>query len=616
MSRILGLMKLRQSVDGREVFQRMLESIPGGLDTGSYEAHEELNGVIAGVVNTQTGYVADIFKRDEVLVACIGYTPEWDDYFNMKDVKGDGGAAEKLALLYRMSGGIDFLSDLPGFFSIVIYDSGAKRLFVVGDRSGYFPVYYAVLEDMLIFSSTIKVVKSFVDPLIVNRGACIEHLLFDAIYGRQTYYEDIEIIPFGSYLVFEDGSTRAEIKRYFAYEELFDIAKYSEMRGIEAPAVLSRRLESALDKIVKFVDPSSLGLSCGGGIDCTYIGALLKRMGMELPIYCSNVVGSDISEKALAEEAASRVGAELYVSDLKREDFYPLILRSIIEYEQPIVHPSTPKFYVSTDVKWSTGRRNLIMGVASDLLFGGIGNVNSLYRYLRLRKVLGVIPARFRRILSSVLSDPRSTNVQLRMRNKLWDLARVGMGNFERASMQERIERAFSSIPSEVEREVKILMVENLCDYQQHLLNRRYESNTSYGISLYFPFLDLDLLEFAINLPVSHCVDWKNGKVVVRRAASQLLGSSFYSRKKWGGDVPIDKWVPPLKFLLRGGFLEEFFSLESEQLTEAPGGSVKVLWNLIDLELWGRLSILGQSPHELIERMREEGIECSDYENS
>jgi len=388
------------------------------------------------------------------------------------------------------------------------------------------------------------------------------------------------------------------------------------MRDIDASAVLSRRLESALDKIVKFVDPSSLGLSCGGGIDCTYIGALLKRMGMELPIYCSNVVGSDISEKALAEEAASRVGAELYVSDLKREDFYPLILRSIIEYEQPIVHPSTPKFYVSTDVKWSTGRRNLIMGVASDLLFGGIGNVNSLYRYLRLRKVLGVIPARFRRILSSVLSDPRSTNVQLRMRNKLWDLARVGMGNFERASMQERIERAFSSIPSEVEREVKILMVENLCDYQQHLLNRRYESNTSYGISLYFPFLDLDLLEFAINLPVSHCVDWKNGKVVVRRAASQLLGSSFYSRKKWGGDVPIDKWVPPLKFLLRGGFLEEFFSLESEQLTEAPGGSVKVLWNLIDLELWGRLSILGQSPHELIERMREEGIECSDYENS
>ena len=29
------------------------------------------------------GYVADVFKRDEVLVACIGYTPEWDDYFNM-----------------------------------------------------------------------------------------------------------------------------------------------------------------------------------------------------------------------------------------------------------------------------------------------------------------------------------------------------------------------------------------------------------------------------------------------------------------------------------------------------------------------------------------------------
>ena len=558
MSRILGFMKLRQSIDGGEVFQRMLEFIPGGLDTDSCEAHEELDEVIAGVVNTQTSYTADVFKGDKVLVACIGYTPEWDNYFKMKDVEVDGGAAKKLAMLYKVNGGIGFLKDLPGFFSIVIYDSGAKRLFVVGDRSGYFPVYYAVLEDILIFSSTIKAVKPFIDPIVVNRGACIEHLLFDAIYGRQTYYEDIEIVPFGSYLVFEHSSNRAEIKRYFAYEELFDIEGYREMRDIDAPTLLSGKLEGALDRILGFVEQSSLGLSCGGGIDCTYIGALLKRMGVELPIYCSNVVGSDISEKALAEEAATRVGAKLYVSDLKREDFYPLILRSIIEYDQPIVHPSTPKFYVSTDIKWSTGRRNLIMGVASDLLFGGIGNVNSLYRYLKLRKLLSIIPSRLRRILSSVFSDPHSTNVQLRMRNKLWDLAKVGMGNFERASMQERIEKAFSPITSEVEREVKILMVENLCDYQQHLLNRRYESNTSYGISLYFPFLDLDLLEFAINLPVSHCVDWKNGKVVVRKAASQLLGSSFYSRKKWGGDVPIDKWVPPMKFLLRGGFLEEF----------------------------------------------------------
>ncbi|RLB79056.1 MAG: hypothetical protein DRH24_13520 [Deltaproteobacteria bacterium] len=612
MSRVLGIMRIDQSVDGLDIFNRMLTFIPHGLDEDSYRAHEELNDVVAGVINAKTSYMADIFKGNGMLVACIGYAPEWNSYFERKGVEGAGGYAERLALLYRRDG-IAFLKDLPGFFSIVVYDSEEGKLLVAGDRSGYFPVYYAVLKDYLIFSSTIKAIKPFIDPVVVNRGACIEHLLFDAIYGRQTYYDDIEIIPFGSYLMFERHSARAEIRRYFAYEELFDIARYREMRGIDAPAFLSGKLEGALNRVLSFVGQSSLGLSCGGGIDCTYIGALLKRMGVELPIYCSNVVGSDVSEKVLAEESAGQVGTELYVSDLRREDFYPLILRSILEYEQPIVHPSTPKFYVSTDIKWSTGRRNLIMGVASDLLFGGIGNVNSLYRYLKLKKILNIVPARFKRILSTILSDPRSTNVQLRMRNKLWDLARIGMGNFERASMQERVERAFSSIPSEVEREVKILMVENLCDYQQHLLNRRYESNTSYGISLYFPFLDLDLLEFAINLPVSHCVDWKNGKVVVRKAASQLLGSSFYSRKKWGGDVPIDKWVPPLKFLLRGGFLEEFFSFESDQLIDAAGSSIKVLWNLIDLELWGRLSVLGQSPYKLIERMREEGIECSDY---
>jgi len=589
----------------------MYDAVPKRIEGDTDEMHETLGDVTLGVVNTMTSYETGIWKDDDFLVAYTGFVPQWKDFFQREGLGGEGNA-ERVVSLYRREK-MDFLKRLPGFFSIALYDRKASRVIIAGDRSGYFPLYYAALEDVFIFASTIKAVKPFVDPIVVNRGACIEHLLFDAVYGRQTYYEDIDVTPFGTCVVYDLNERKIFPERYFAYEELFDISRYRSSREIDAPRELSKKLILTLERIISSVDPASLALSCGGGIDCTYIGALIKEMGVELPIFCSNVVGSSVSEYELAEEAAKRIGSRLYVSDLKKEDFYPLILKSILDYEQPIVHPSTPKFYVSTGVKWETGRRNQIMGVASDLLFGGIGNVRSLYRYIRMRGLLRFVPSRFRRVLSSVFSEPGVTNVELRMRNKLRDLARVGMGNLERASMQERVERILSAIPSNLEREVKILMVENLCDYQQHLLNRRYESNTSYGISLFFPFLDREVLEFAVNLPVSHCVDWKNGKVVVRRAAAHYLGSSFYSRKKWGGDVPIDKWIPPLKFLLKDGFIREFFSFEFDILSDALDGSIKVLWNLLDLELWGRLSVMGESPYDLIELMRVNGIDCSDY---
>ena len=41
----------------------------------------------------------------------------------------------------------------------------------------------------------------------------------------------------------------------------------------------------------------------------------------------------------------------------------------------------------------------------------------------------------------------------------------------------------------------------------------------------------------------------------------------------------------------------------------------KLLWNVIDLELWGRLCLWGQSPGELLESIRGHGIECAPFES-
>ena len=60
-------------------------------------------------------------------------------------------------------------------------------------------------------------------------------------------------------------------------------------------------------------------------------------------------------------------------------------------------------------------------------------------------------------------------------------------------------------------------------------------------------------------------------------------------------------------------FLEKYFSFEYDIMMPSIENSPKILWNLVDLELWGRLCIQQESPYYLIDLIRSKGIECSDY---
>jgi hypothetical protein len=305
----------------------------------------------------------------------------------------------------------------------------------------------------------------------------------------------------------------------------------------------------------------------------------------------------------------------LHVRSLTREMFYPGLLKSIVDFAQPIVHPNTAKFYPDVDGLRSVGRRSQIYGVASDLLFGGFGNAKSYYRYLRMRKLARALPRKARTVASTALADPALVNLERRMRNPIGLLARSGMGNFERGAMLQSVETALAGIEDPSERALKTLMLESLCEYQQHLLNRRYELSASTGLSLFFPFLDPEMVRFAMNLPVTFCVDWRTSKIVVRKAAFPYLGAALAGRVKYGGDVPLDRWVRPLAFLLEDGFLREALRFDRAAMGRLLDERDKLLWNMIDLELWGRLCLLGTDPERLLATFRERGVPCASFDS-
>jgi asparagine synthase (glutamine-hydrolysing) len=499
--------------------------------------------------------------------------------------------------------------------SLAIYDAAARKLFIATDRSGFFPVFFAETEGKLVFSSSIKGVRAAVPGRGMDGAALTQHLLFDAQYGSSTFYEGISNLHHGGYLEMDTATGRLTDGRYFTYESLFDISEYRAASDIDAASALDRLLGESCGRILEGRDREGFGVLCGGGIDCSLVASVLKRVGAPMPMFCAWISDVKVREADQAGDVAEALGTELVSSYMPREKYYPFLLRNMADLDQPVVHPNLARIHVIAASAREQGRRSQILGVASDLLFGGTGNVRSMYRYQRLRGAAALLPRRARALAEALVKKDRKLDIELRMRNRLSSVAAMGFGDFDRARTQRGLEEAVAAIRDPKEAAVKALMLENLCDYQQHLLNIRYELTAGEGISYYFPFLDREVVRFAVNLPVRHCVSWSSQKILVRKALAEVLGSSIASRPKWGGDIPLEKWVVPLKFLLRGGFLSEELGFDHEALLPVAERDVKLLWNLMDTELWGRISIWRQAPPEILGLIRAAGIDCAGWDD-
>ncbi len=589
----------------------------GGTGGGMNIVTASDDGVAAaGLIPGGRNFISGVSQEDHgrAIISFLGAMPGLDDLFQDEglDIRKDTGA--NLIVLYRKYNEA-FLEKLPGMFCLAIYDGDRHELLVAGDRNGYFPVYYMNSPEGLVFSSLIGPLATLRKSKSVDRSAAIEYLFFDALYGSRTFYPDISMLPYGGWLKANTAAGTITSGTYFSYEGLFDISKYNENRNIDAPSILTEKMRESIGRIVGNRDENDFGLMCGGGVDCSYIGGILRGDKPGIPMFCASIVDGDVPEEEMARETSEKLGSGFHAGYLRQRKYYPLLLKSILDFGQPIAHPNLARFYVIAEATAAAGRSEQILGVASDLLFGGQANVRSFYKYLRLSRLVSFLPAKLRRLMVIAAGRRDTADLELRLRNPLHVLASAGMGNLERASARSSILEAVSGIANKNERAVKMLMIENLCDYQQHLLNRRYAMSAGQGIGLWFPFLDMEVVKFAVNLPVRHCIDWKTSKKVVRKAAAPYLGDGLASRAKWGGDIPVDRWIAPLSWLLKGGFLQQQLDFDPVRLAPLLSSQRKLLWNMLDIELWGRLCLFGQDPEDILASMRKNGLECDTYES-
>lgn len=130
------------------------------------------------------------------------------------------------------------------------------------------------------------------------------------------------------------------------------------------------------------------------------------------------------------------------------------------------------------------------------------------------------------------------------------------------------------------------------------------------------PFLDHELVELGLSLPLEQKINENDEKVLLKKIASAFLPRELIYRKKCGFAQPIARWLRNPHGLgaylsligtascLSGVFHAPQIDALRDEHVQGTREHTETLWTLINLEIWARIFIEGAEPARLWDTVR------------
>jgi len=520
---------------------------------------------------------------------------------------------EVLVEAYRVWG-VKCLEKFNGMFAFALWDARESRLLLARDRFGVKPLYYSWNGDTLLFGSEIKSLLQHPSMAVrVNEAALGEYFTFQNIFTDQTLFAGVKLLPRAHAITLTMGRPDTFcVRRWWDYE-------FKHEQGVSEGEYLEEldRLFRAAVNLQMDADVE-IGTYLSGGIDS---GAITCVTASRFPNVKSFTAGFDLSsasglelgfdERAKAEMLSNAYKTEHYQVVLKAGDMERVLPELVWHLEDLRVGQSYPNYYVSRLA--SRFVKVVLAGTGGDEIFGGYP-----WRYYRAVKnddaaqYLDKYYAYWQRLIP----DTHRTG-----------FFRPSVGA---AMEQHPPERAFRDV---LRRRSFLAMVPD--DYVNHslyfelstflpgLLLVEDKLSMAHGLETRVPFLDNDLVDFAMRVPVKYKLkhvdnivrfdentpgakadkyfnETGDGKLILRKALSRYVPASYANGKKQGFSAPDGSWfrgqsIDYIRTLLsrRDARLYDFLepSVVHTILDEHVSGRVNhrlVIWSLLCFEWWLR----------------------------
>lgn len=508
-----------------------------------------------------------------------------------------------------------------GMFAFAIYDKIANRLIVARDRIGIKVVHYYIDKCKIIFASEIKAILRLLTNIRYRHQAINDVLTHGHIEGQLTAFEDIYTLLPGKYCEINLSAFELSIETYFELLEAIDPKIYIQNKDILIFSHINE-LDKLITESVKkhLISDAPVGSLCSGGIDSSLITAIAKRINPEIKIYHAGVEGAG-GEEYYANVVANHLEIDInYIYMTKRKYLESLV--DVVYYsDMPIYHPNDIPLYHICKLANSHGVKVLLCGEGADELFGGYSwqknFIDALY---------------FKSIFDGILNKNKYIRfIKNTLRNKLFDhidysderiedyIYIAGMilpygykSNFRSIKCQSlilnkgeslirwnRILDSWKFLDDIIEIGGNSILVDNMLGHLSTILYRTDRMGMMASIENRVPFLENDVINFALNLPLEYKIHKNTSKKVLKLVAERYLPKEIVYRKKAGFPVPWGKYIKYNEDLFNNGFISKNFCIPSELIQRVVNNDDLLLFRLLSLEIWGRMYIYNESKQSI-----------------
>lgn len=273
-----------------------------------------------------------------------------------------------------MQWGAECLSRFNGMFAFVIWDKTKQQLFLARDRYGIKPLYYTFCGNSFFFGSEQKALLTHQEiAREIDLEALLEYFTFQNIFTDKTLLKNIKLFPPGSSAIVELGKITSELSptSYWDYDFREPDQAADEQEYIEE---LDRLFQQAVSR--QLVSDVPIGAYLSGGMDSGAITAIAAR---QLPWMTTFTCGFDLHSASGLELAFDEREKAEYMSYLFKTEHYEMVLKAgdmerimpklVYHLEEPRVGQSYPNFYVAQ--LSSKFVKVVLAGTGGDELFGG-----------------------------------------------------------------------------------------------------------------------------------------------------------------------------------------------------------------------------------------------------
>lgn len=488
------------------------------------------------------------------------------EIYNFKDIRAElekhgcrfrsDSDTEVILQSYRIWGR-DCVERWRGMFAAAIWDEGRQELFLVRDRLGIKPLYYAYRPGHLIFGSEIRALLAtgFIRPEI-NPAAVNTYLTFGAVQDPLTLIEGIASLPAAHTLTVKENGI--ELKEYW---ELPLEGSDGTRSAAEASDELSELLEESVR--LRLISDVPLGVFLSGGVDSSALCLLMARTSKDqVRAFTVNFEDNAFDEGKQAQQTARELGVEYHPIWLTESEMLASYDNALKAFDQPSID-GINTYFVSRSVK-QAGITVALSGLGGDEVFCGYPHFRTIPRLERVGNGWNRLPSGLRRAGASILrlknSDkkiklhsfllndygfehPYFLSRTLLLPNQVEDLvrsatgARIDYGAWE-PRMKLLMQRARNLDP------VNRVSYLELKTYLANMLLRDADvMSMAHSLEVRVPLLDHRLLEKVLPLRGNLKLDSVIPKPLLVRSLRGSLPDGVIKGPKRGFVLPYENWL-------------------------------------------------------------------------